>query len=105
MQSAQLRFEYALDQPRGPRRLGLPNSHDRNGADVISQSGLGVEVMHPRNDEQVCRLALLGTHSIDQRAFLEFPSATSRVFAPVVATAMSRSARRPRRGRYCSAGK
>jgi hypothetical protein len=27
--------------------------------------------MHPRNDEQICPLALLGTHGIDQRAFLE----------------------------------
>ena len=55
----------------GPLKIGIADSHDRNGADVVSHPGLGVEVMHPRNDEQVCRLALLGTHSIDQRAFLE----------------------------------
>ena len=55
----------------GPPKIGIADSHDRNGADVIGQSGLGVEVMHPRHDQQVCRLALLGAHSVDQRAFLE----------------------------------
>ena len=63
--------ERTLDPPRGPVKIGTTDPHDRNGADVIGQSGLGVEVMHPRNDEQVYRLALLGTHSVDQRAFLK----------------------------------
>jgi hypothetical protein len=38
---------------------------------VISHPGLSVEVVHPRNDQQVCRLALVGAHSIHQCAFIE----------------------------------
>ncbi len=63
--------EPTLDQPRGAAEIGIADSHDRNGADVVGHSGQGVEVVHPRNDEQFGVSARLCTHRIDQRAFLE----------------------------------
>ncbi len=91
--------EHTLDQPRRPVKIGIADSHDRNGADVVGQSGLGVEVMHPRNDEQVCVLALprYAPHR-SARVPRSFHRRRAEWSAPVVATAMSRSARRPRRG-------
>jgi hypothetical protein len=63
--------ECSLYNPRWPMKIGIADSHDWDGADVVGHPGLGVEVMNPGDHEYFRVLTPLRPYRIDEPALLE----------------------------------